>query len=182
MPCERCVISYIEPETNRYIYWHTESDVEVPSRDEPIDEDEWKGEGVYDTKRPLRIGDLSDGRWGEHRRLADAGIRSLVIIPIVQGDKCIAHMVLSSRTVGAFSQANEELLISIASHIGSAIRNATLHQTAQDRAARLAEAQRIAHLGNWEWDILTNERIWSEEVYRIFGLRRKKLTRRMMHF
>lgn len=35
--------------------------------------------------------------------------------------------------------------------------------------ASLANAQRIAHLGNWEWDIVKNELHWSDEVYRIFG-------------
>jgi two-component system NtrC family sensor kinase len=34
----------------------------------------------------------------------------------------------------------------------------------------LAEAQRIARLGNWEWDIVKNELFWSDEIYRIFGL------------
>ncbi|AKB85212.1 PAS domain-containing sensor histidine kinase [Methanococcoides methylutens] len=34
----------------------------------------------------------------------------------------------------------------------------------------LANAQRIAHLGNWDWDIVTNELYWSDEIYRIFGL------------
>jgi PAS domain S-box-containing protein len=34
----------------------------------------------------------------------------------------------------------------------------------------LSEAQRIAHLGNWEWNIETNELLWSDEIYRIFGL------------
>ncbi|MBN1253657.1 MAG: PAS domain-containing protein [Deltaproteobacteria bacterium] len=34
----------------------------------------------------------------------------------------------------------------------------------------LTEAQRIAHLGNWDWDIVTDELRWSNEVYRIFGL------------
>jgi formate hydrogenlyase transcriptional activator len=34
----------------------------------------------------------------------------------------------------------------------------------------LLEAQRIAHLGSWDWDIVTNELLWSDEVYRIFGL------------
>jgi PAS domain S-box-containing protein len=37
---------------------------------------------------------------------------------------------------------------------------------------RLAEAQQIAHLGNWTWNVDTNEMTWSEEVYRIFGLPR----------
>ncbi len=40
--------------------------------------------------------------------------------------------------------------------------------------ARLANAQRIVHLGNWEWDIVTNEVQWSDEVYRIFGLTPRK--------
>jgi len=33
----------------------------------------------------------------------------------------------------------------------------------------LAEAQKIAHLGNWEWDIAADKAYWSEEMYRIFG-------------
>jgi PAS domain S-box-containing protein len=36
--------------------------------------------------------------------------------------------------------------------------------------ARLTEAQRIAHLGHWDWDIAHNRLIWSDEIYRIFGL------------
>jgi PAS domain S-box-containing protein len=36
--------------------------------------------------------------------------------------------------------------------------------------ASLAEAQRLAHLGNWEWDIQTHKANWSAEMYRIFGL------------
>ena len=33
----------------------------------------------------------------------------------------------------------------------------------------LAEAQRMAHIGNWKWNIVTNEKYWSDEIYRIFG-------------
>lgn len=36
--------------------------------------------------------------------------------------------------------------------------------------ASLTNAQRIAHIGNWDWDIVTNELIWSDEIYRIFGV------------
>jgi diguanylate cyclase (GGDEF)-like protein/PAS domain S-box-containing protein len=36
---------------------------------------------------------------------------------------------------------------------------------------RLEEAQRIAHIGSWEWDIASGELSWSDEVYRIFGYR-----------
>jgi len=33
---------------------------------------------------------------------------------------------------------------------------------------RLIEAQRIAHIGSWELDLLDNRLLWSEEIYRIF--------------
>jgi PAS domain S-box-containing protein len=36
--------------------------------------------------------------------------------------------------------------------------------------ARHEEAQRIAHLGHWTLDLITNELIWSDENYRIFGV------------
>ncbi len=35
----------------------------------------------------------------------------------------------------------------------------------------LLNAQRIAKLGNWDWDIVKNELYWSDEIYRIFGLK-----------
>jgi PAS domain S-box-containing protein len=35
----------------------------------------------------------------------------------------------------------------------------------------LAETQRLAKLGSWEWDIRTNVVTWSDELYRLFGIR-----------
>lgn len=32
------------------------------------------------------------------------------------------------------------------------------------------QAQALTHIGNWSWDIITNEIIWSDEMYRIYGL------------
>ena len=39
-----------------------------------------------------------------------------------------------------------------------------------DGEARLAEAQRVAHIGSFEWDIQTDKVIWSDELYRIYGM------------
>ena len=40
----------------------------------------------------------------------------------------------------------------------------------EESNARLEEAQRVAHVGHWEWDLETNVIVWSDETYRIFGL------------
>ena len=38
------------------------------------------------------------------------------------------------------------------------------------KEAELAEAQRLARVGNWRWDTKNNALTWSEELYRIHGL------------
>ncbi|HBN08457.1 MAG TPA: hypothetical protein DD435_07350 [Cyanobacteria bacterium UBA8530] len=40
---------------------------------------------------------------------------------------------------------------------------------------RLAEAQRIARIGSWEWDILAKRVFWSDEHFRLFGFEPRSL-------
>jgi PAS domain S-box-containing protein len=40
----------------------------------------------------------------------------------------------------------------------------------KESESRLANAQRIAHIGNWDWEIVAGDLYWSDEIYRIFGL------------
>ncbi|MBD1811942.1 PAS domain-containing protein [Microcoleus vaginatus DQ-U2] len=69
------------------------------------------------------------------------------------------------------------LLEAAAAQLGIAIAQANLlEQDKQQRLklqqseASLAAAQKIAHIGSWEYDVLTDKITWSEEVFRIFGL------------
>ncbi len=55
---------------------------------------------------------------------------------------------------------------------------ADLDQRVKERTAALAdanihlmEAQRLANLGSWSWDVLGNRISWSEQLYDIYGLR-----------
>lgn len=40
----------------------------------------------------------------------------------------------------------------------------------ENRTIQLEEAQQLAHIGSWEWDVVKNKIEWSDELYRIFGL------------
>ena len=42
--------------------------------------------------------------------------------------------------------------------------------------ARLREAQQLARLGSWEWDIRANVVTWSDELFRIYGLEPQSLS------
>ncbi|UGV40782.1 PAS domain S-box protein [Methanococcoides orientis] len=47
-----------------------------------------------------------------------------------------------------------------------------MEESLRKSEASLSNAQRIAKIGNWDWDIVNNEVYASDEIYRIFGLTR----------
>jgi len=49
--------------------------------------------------------------------------------------------------------------------------NQGLEAKAAERTRALEEAQALTHLGSWEWDIATGTIAWSDELYRIYGLK-----------
>jgi PAS domain S-box-containing protein len=59
------------------------------------------------------------------------------------------------------------------------VRDITEYKKAEDSLRRseanLANAQRIVHLGSWEWNILGNKLHWSDETCRIVGLARDEV-------
>jgi PAS domain S-box-containing protein len=62
-------------------------------------------------------------------------------------------------------------------HIGALVsnfRDITEQKKAEEglkqTAGRLKEAQHLARMGNWEIEMMNNNHVWSEEMYRIFGI------------
>lgn len=54
--------------------------------------------------------------------------------------------------------------------LARAIENRKLAEEAlRDTEAALMEAQRVAHLGSWDWNLATGDQGWSDEAFRIFG-------------
>lgn len=45
-----------------------------------------------------------------------------------------------------------------------------IHDEDERRAAQFAQAQRLAHLGTWQYDMGTGETVWSPEMFAIVGL------------
>src|SRR5262245_10143458 len=44
----------------------------------------------------------------------------------------------------------------------------------KDREAKLAESQRIAKIGRWEWDVDADKVTWSDQIYEIYGVEPSK--------
>jgi diguanylate cyclase (GGDEF)-like protein/PAS domain S-box-containing protein len=51
-----------------------------------------------------------------------------------------------------------------------------LWKATADREAKLTEAQAVARLGSWEYDVESRKLTWSDELYRLFGVDRATFT------
>jgi PAS domain S-box-containing protein len=75
----------------------------------------------------------------------------------------------SSNIEGLYAELSYYILTAVEKRrIKKALKES--EQKLRESEARLAEAQRISHSGSWVWDVVENREIWSDEIYRIFGL------------
>jgi PAS domain S-box-containing protein len=66
----------------------------------------------------------------------------------------------------------ERLFLMVGRRLGDALTELLTLRNLRESESKLEEAQRVAHLGHWEYDVDTDRFKWSDETYRIFGLRR----------
>jgi PAS domain S-box-containing protein len=78
------------------------------------------------------------------------------------------HQCASPRT---WTTQEERLFEEIGRRLGDALSSLLMFRTLRESEAKLEEAQRLTHVGYWERDLETKLVTWSDETYRIFGLR-----------
>jgi len=81
-------------------------------------------------------------------------------------ETCLLHTDGSIRWVYCQVLAEHDAAGSLVGYVGTVTDITQLKQV----EASLTEAQRLAHIGNWAFDLQTEEITWSEELYRMFGL------------
>jgi PAS domain S-box-containing protein len=99
------------------------------------------------------------------------GFQSIAVIPVQYHEQVMGAIHLTDFQKDMVSLPKVQFVESIVSPlIGEAIHRFNTEAAFRDSKSRLAEAQRIASLGNWDWDITEKTIWWSDEVHRIFGI------------
>ena len=113
----------------------------------------------------------------EDGELLAPAARSWIGVPLRAGGQVIGVCALESGEPSAFRAEDVDWAEALTAQAAAAIENARLHDQLQRhagelerRVAELAESQRVAHIGSFEWDIERDRISWSDELYRIYGL------------
>jgi PAS domain S-box-containing protein len=91
-------------------------------------------------------------------------------VPILSAGRALGVINLYLREGHLYDQREEEFLTAVANTLAGIVMRSQAEESLRKSQASLAEAQRVAHVGNWDWDIMNNGLRWSDEIYRIFGL------------
>jgi PAS domain S-box-containing protein len=98
-----------------------------------------------------------------------AVIRELVV-PIFRGDRIVAILGIGNKPQN-YTERDIEIVSLFADLAWDIAEHKQAEETLRKIEASLAEAQRVAHIGSWELNLQKNELWWSNEVYRIFGVK-----------
>lgn len=88
-------------------------------------------------------------------------------VPILSRHGLLGVMVLYLKHGHARQEREIEFLGSVATTLAGMIEHRLTYDALLASRSKLAEAQRVAHVGGWEWDIEQNTFLLSEETYRI---------------
>ncbi len=126
---------------------------------------------VYTNKRPAWIADVTrDEQFIRGRQGPDIGLRSAFAFPVVVGQDVAAVLEFFSPIPSEPAPAFLEIIAHIGTTLGRVVERERWARALQERSEQLSQAQRVARLGSWEWDIRTDRITWSEEIYRIVGV------------
>ncbi|NPE28063.1 PAS domain-containing protein [Methanococcoides sp. SA1] len=96
-------------------------------------------------------------------------LNNFLSAPAVVRDELFGHIALANSETG-YTERELNVIKRIADLYGLSMERKQMEEALRKSEASLANAQRISHVGNWDWDIVNNELHWSDEVYHIFGL------------
>ena len=97
--------------------------------------------------------------------------QSVLLAPLYRQQQVFALIGMDSQQEGRkWLWLEGRMLQSVATMLSGYMEQYQRTLELQESQRRLLEAQKLAHVGSWEWDILHDHMHWSDEIYNIVGL------------
>ena len=127
---------------------------------------------------PVIVEDIAtDPLWADHRDLAlPHSLRACWSTPVFSSQgEVIATFAMYFREPRRPTRRDQEVIDQITYLAGVTIQQKLAQENLSRSEAYLAEAQKLTHTGIWVWDARTQKVLYcSEEMFRIFGLYRRR--------
>lgn len=103
-------------------------------------------------------------------RLAQLSVEGYCGVPLrATGGAVIGLLVVMDTKPLQNTERLRSLMAVFASRAGAELQRRQAEIKLNQQQRHLIEAQALAHLGSWDWDIDSGNVLWSEELFRIFG-------------
>jgi PAS domain S-box-containing protein len=104
-------------------------------------------------------------------RIDEQGVRGVCSFPLIVSGTTIGALSIYSREFGSFATPEVELLSKLADNLAYGIARIRDAERLKDNEAHLREAERLAQMGHWEWDLGTDEFTFlADEMHGIVGI------------
>jgi len=114
---------------------------------------------------------LPEAAVAERTEFLREAIQSLLNVPLSYGGEFVGFIGFDNvRQQRDWAEEDVRLLRTAGEIIVNTLMRVRAMMRLQQSETSLAAAQEIAHLGNWDWNVVSGELSWSDEIYRIFGL------------
>ncbi|NNE78601.1 MAG: PAS domain S-box protein, partial [Pricia sp.] len=144
-----CVLSW-NPEAEKIFGWH---------------EEEVLGKTLTETIIPNRYADKHNSGMKNYLNTGEGPvINKLIEVSAVKKNKKEFPIELK---ISATKINGQDIFIGF---IRDITQRKKAEETIRHKTNQLIEAQQLAHIGSWEWDVPTDKIDWSDELYRIYGL------------
>jgi PAS domain S-box-containing protein len=99
-----------------------------------------------------------------------SGYKASIALPLIIQRQTIGALTVYSAETDPFSSQEVVLMEELARNIAFGAEALRTRRQKEESETELAEAQRIAHIGNWTLDLVTGKLRWSREIFRLFEI------------
>lgn len=170
LPAKNFFLALYDPSRDELTFPYFVDEVDLPPGPLKLGDATLSGE-VIRTGQPLLVTpEVQQKRAEQGEAVVGADSVDWLGVPLKSRVRTFGALVVQSYSGDVrYTEKDQVLLEFVSSQVAAAILRKQAEEALRLSESRLEEAQRLAHLGSWNWDISTGTLNWSDELCRIYG-------------